>query len=325
MLTHIRTRLLFGALIIGGACSAFAQDASPTIPVEPSKKDDNVVELEKFVADEKPMDAAGIMTTRPVSSAFGFDKSLVDTPRAITVVSQQQLDATGIRNSEDLVKVAPGTFSNFRFGLQGNVSIRNQTSDFYFRGMKRIDPQGNFRTVWNTNDSLEIIRGPASPIYGLGRIGGYTNFSPKTGRASTGKYLDEETGNIKVTYGSYDRKIISGEITGPAKIFGKEGGYALYGYIENSNGYKTNSFHEDEIVQFTYSTNVAKEIRLESGLVIQHSYGGLPGGDNRTTRDTIKDQTYWRGGFSYKMDENGDGKISEREVRDSYYGGTAQT
>jgi len=71
--------------------------------------------------------------------AFGFDKPLMDTPRAITVVSSEMLDIGAIRSSEDLVKIAPSTYSNFRFGLQGNISIRNQTSDFYFRGMKRID------------------------------------------------------------------------------------------------------------------------------------------------------------------------------------------
>jgi len=315
----MRTKIL---LLLAASAATAALRAQTIDPTEPMKKPDDVVILEKFVADEKAFDPTGVMPNKPVNSAFGFDKSLVETPRAITIVSQQQLDLVGIRNAEDVVKVAPGTYSNFRFGLQGNISIRNQTSDFYFRGMKRIDPQGNFRTVWSSNDSLEIIRGPASPIFGLGRIGGYVNFVPKTARASAGKYLDHETGSVKITYGGFDKKIVTGDVSGPAPLFGKEGGYSIYGYFEDSGGFKVNGFHKDSIVQATYSMNLTKELRVETGTVLQHSYGGLPGGINRTTRDMISTHTYWRGGFSYMMDLNGDGKISEREVRRSYFGGT---
>src|SRR5689334_3377527 len=158
-------------------------------PAEPARKPEDVVVLERFVAEEKPFDPTGLINNRPVNSAFGFDKPVVEAPKAISLISTQQMESVGIRVSDDLVKVAPSTYSNFRYGLQGNISIRNQTSDFYFRGMKRIDPQGNFRTMWGANDGLEIVRGPASPIFGLGRIGGYVNFIPKTARAATGKYL----------------------------------------------------------------------------------------------------------------------------------------
>ncbi|HKB92442.1 MAG TPA: TonB-dependent receptor plug domain-containing protein, partial [Opitutaceae bacterium] len=295
----MRRRLLLLALTVSGACSAFTQE----------KKEDTVVELEKFVSEEKAADANNVVNVKPVNSVFGFDKSLLDTPRAITVVTSQMLENSGIKSSSDFIKVAPATYSNFRFGLEGNLSIRNQSSDFYFRGMKRIDPQGNFRTVYTANDSLEIVEGPASPIFGLGRIGGYVNFNPKTGRASTGKYLDTEVGNVKVTYGSYDKKVVSGDISGPFKVLGKEGGFSVYGYLENSGGWQVNGFHEDEIVQSTFVINLTTAIRAETGFVVQHSYGGLPGGNNRTTGDSIPGQSYWGGGsFTYHIDENGDGK-----------------
>jgi len=324
MAMHFRGLVLASYLLSfgGPAASLFAQETKSSDA--PAPGDENVVKLEKFIAEEGRADPNSIMANRPSGVAFGFDKPLMDTPRAITVVSSEMLDIGAIRSSEDLVKVAPSTYSNFRFGLQGNISIRNQTSDFYFRGMKRLDPQGNFRTVYTANDSLEIVEGPASPIFGLGRIGGYVNFNPKSGRASTGKYLESDTGSVKVTYGSYDKKIVTGDISGPVKLFGKEGGYSIYGYFEDSGSWKVNGFHSDQIIQGTYSSNLTKQFRLESGFVIQHSYGGLPGGDNRTIRDTIDTQSYWSGGFSYKMDENGDGKISEREVRDSYFGGIPQ-
>jgi iron complex outermembrane receptor protein len=310
----INTGLIAGALILQGTIALFAQE----------KKEDVVV-LDTFVSQESKANPFSGGADKSVNSVFGFDKSLLDTPRTVTVITNFQLDTIGIKSSNDIIKLAPATYSNFRFGLEGNLSIRNQTSDFYFRGMKRLDPQGNFRTIYTANDSMEIVEGPPSPVYGLGRIGGYVNFNPKTGRASTGKYLDSETGNAKVTYGSFDKKVLSGDISGPANFMGKPGGFAVYAYVENSGGWQVNGFHEDEIIQATYSVNVTKQFRAETGMVIQHSYGGLPGGDNHTTRDTIQTNTYWGGGgYSYHMDENGDGKISEQEIRNAYFGGIPQ-
>ncbi len=293
-------------------------------PAEPAKKTEDVVVLEKFIAAEKPFDPTGLINNRPVASAFGFDKPIVEAPKAITVISTQQMESVGIRVSDDLVKVAPSTYSNFRYGLQGNISIRNQTSDFYFRGMKRIDPQGNFRTIWGANDGLEIVRGPASPIFGLGRIGGYVNFIPKTARATTGKYLENIAGSTRLTVGAYDKKIATIDVAGPADLGTKQGGFAVYGYWEDSSSYFQNSFDKQQLIQTTYTLDLARTLRVETGIVFHKSNGGLPGGTNRTTFDQIQKGTYWSGGFSYQLDENRDGQISDREIRNSYFWGTAQ-
>jgi iron complex outermembrane receptor protein len=297
----------------------YAQTPEPTVdPSEPTVKLDDV---ENVASDDNL-----VMPTEPTRSVFGLNMSLAETPRSANIVNATLLDNLGIRNTEDLIKVSPSTYSNFRFGLQGNVSIRNQTSDFYFRGMRRIDPQGNFRTLWTANDSLEIVRGPSSPIFGMGRIGGYVNFNPKTARASTGKYFDKPTGQVRVTMGSFDKKIMTAEVGGPVNIpvLNKQGGYHVYVYNEDSGSYKVNSFDIQRLAQGTVSFNVNDTLRVEAGAVLQFSNGGLPGGINRTIRTTSGRNSYWDGGFSYQLDSNRDGMISEREVRDSYFYGTAQ-
>jgi iron complex outermembrane recepter protein len=299
----------------------------PASAAEPEKSDkppEDIVVLDKFVTSEKPVDPTGLINNRPINSAFGFDKPLVEAPKAISLISTLQMETVGIRVSDDLVKVAPSTYSNFRYGLQGNISIRNQTSDFYFRGMKRIDPQGNFRTMWGANDGLEIVRGPASPIFGLGRIGGYVNFIPKTARASTGKYLDHDSGSIRMTVGAYDKKIAALDVAGPIPIKNHPAGYAVYAYWEDSGSYFQNSFDKQQLIQTTFTVDLTHALRIETGVVYHHSNGGLPGGTNRTTHDQIATDTYWSGQFSYQLDENHDGSISEREIRNSYFWGSPQ-
>lgn len=296
--------------------------ALPAAAAEDSS--DKVITLERFDASEKALDPTGLMNDRPIGSAFGFEKPIVEASKSISVISTRQMETVGIRVSDDLVKVAPSTYSNFRYGLQGNISIRNQTSDFYFRGMKRIDPQGNFRTIWGANDGLEIVRGPASPIFGLGRIGGYVNFIPKTARASTGKYLDKITGTERFTIGAYGKKIATVDVAGPLDVGARKAGFAVYGYWEDSNSYFQNSFDKQQLIQTTLTVDLNKALRLETGFVYHYSNGGLPGGTNRTTIDQISSDTYWSGGFSYQLDENHDGQISERESRNSYFWGTPQ-
>lgn len=310
--------------ILGIALCCLAQgvalQAQDPAPEEPTVKLEDV----DTVADE---DTNLIMPSQPLQGVLGLSKSLVETPRAITVLSSDLIDSLSIRNSEDIARLVPSTYSNFRFGLQGNVNVRNVTSDFYFRGMRRIDPQGNWRTVFAANDSLEIVRGLPSPIFGLGRIGGYMNFNPKTARlGKTGKYLDTATGSMQFTVGSWDKRIMTAEVGGPVSIAGKRGGYHVFGYIENSGSYYNNTPQyrqardEQEIVQATLTLDLTDKWRMETGGVSQFSRGGLPGGINRTTQELIDTGKYWNGGFSYNMDTDGNGYIGDRETLASYYG-----
>ena len=292
-----------------------------------TKPAEEITVLEKFIASDTKEDANRIVPNQPTRSILGLDKSLYETPRSATNISSEFLKTLAIRNSEDIARIAPSTFSNFRFGLQGNVSVRNQTSDFYFRGMRRIDPQGNYRTIFAANDSIEIVRGPPSPIYGLGRIGGYLNFNPKTARLEkTGKYLSRPTGYVSYTYGSYEKNIVNVDVGGPIKIGGLNGGYQVFGYLEDSDSYYANSPDDKHrIVQATITLDLNKTgLRLEMGGVGQYSFGGLPGGINRTTQDFVDTGLYWNGGYSYNLDHNGDARISDAEILQSYFNGISQ-
>ena len=55
-------------------------------------------------------------------------------------------------------------------------------------------------------DHIEIVKGPPSPIYGGGRIGGFMNFVPKTARSESAKWLEKTIGKASAVYGSYDQK-----------------------------------------------------------------------------------------------------------------------
>jgi iron complex outermembrane receptor protein len=175
-----------------------AQETTPTAS-EP------VILLDKFVLEERVEDPLGMLPERPVEGAFGFQKSVLDTPRSVSLVSAEVIDAMSLSAVEDLVRVVPGVFTVTRFGIQGGIDVRSVPGDTYFRGMKRIDLQGHGRSVLAAMDSIEVVKGPPSPIYGMGKIGGYTNMVPKAGRAKTGGYLSKNEGLAQVIGGSFSK------------------------------------------------------------------------------------------------------------------------
>jgi iron complex outermembrane receptor protein len=57
--------------------------------------------------------------------------------------------------------------------------------------MLRLENPGNYPTPIAAADRIDIVRGPASPIYGPSKTGGYMNFVPKTARAANGTYAPD--------------------------------------------------------------------------------------------------------------------------------------
>jgi hypothetical protein len=123
------------------------------------------------------------------TAASGFGKSVLETPRAVSFVGGEAVDAFGLTAVEDLLRLVPGVFTTTRFGVQGSVDVRGVPGDTYLRGMRRVTLQGHGRSVFAAMDSIEVVPGAAAPLYGLGKYGGYTNVVPKSGRAGTGRFL----------------------------------------------------------------------------------------------------------------------------------------
>ena len=275
---------------------------------------DPVVLLEKFVASEKNDDPDFLLPTQPVESAFGFSKTLLETPRASSLISVETIERFSLSAVEDLARVVPGVFTTTRFGIQGGIDVRNVPADTYFRGMRRLSLQGNARSVLAAMDSIEVVKGPPSPIFGMGKIGGYTNATPKSGRAKNGKYLTAAEGFAQAIMGSYDRSEVSFGYGGPLSAGKRRGGFYVYGLLEDSESFAKGVPIEQEILQASLSLDdVLGQWRLETGVSYQVSRtaGALTG---RFTQDLVDTGRYVRGMPLVNLDLNGSGVIGIREM-----------
>lgn len=307
---------------VDGHTIAILSPAPPTpAPVmgaaKPQAASPTAVEIRDGVAMLTPIsvytDPRRLLPGEVSESSFGFAKSLEETPRSVSFISQENIDLFGLSAVEDLVRVVPGTYTPTRFGIQGGIDVRSVPADTFFRGMKRLNLQGHAPTVLSAMDSIEVVRGPPSPIYGMGRIGGYTNIVPRSGRAANGSYLEQAEGRVKAVAGSYDRGEFSAEVQGPLSFDGRSGGYHAFGMVLDSESYAHGVPLDAKLVQGAISLDhVLGSFRLETGLSAQtsRSAGALLG---RFTQDVVDRGRYIRGIPLVNLDLNGNGTIGYRE------------
>jgi outer membrane receptor protein involved in Fe transport len=299
-------------MAVSPALLAQAAEAEADKKEEAAKEStDDVTSLSDLEVNEDPLRA---LSNEPSASSFGFSKPLLETPRTVSFVSEEQIALLGIASTDDLTRVVPGVYTNRRWGYQGGVDIRGTSADIYFRGMKRLQLQGHARTSLSGMDGIEVIKGPPSPIFGMGRIGGYMNLTPKAGRAKTGAYLTSAQGFIEAVTGSWDHAEASFGIGGPLNLKDRAGGYYIYGMMEDSGSWVEPVNVKQKIFQAATSVdNFVGPFRLEVGGQYQNS-STAGAYMNRTTQALIDSGTYIRGTPLVNLDSNGDGQVGFRET-----------
>ena len=308
------------ALVIGLHCAiAFPGVAlGQTSEDQATSESEDMLELDRYQAQDRVDDPMGMMPTEPVESVFGFDKTLMETPRGATSVSADMMENFEIESINDLALIAPGSFRQSFFGVGGSLDVRGNPGENYFRGVRRLNNPGNFPTPIAASDRVDVVRGPASPIMGPSKIGGYLNFVPKSARVETGQYLDEPTGEMSLTKGSWDKNILRAEVGGPGELGGQDFGYYLYGEAETSDDYYRNTDTDQSVLQASFNTAFSSSTRIEFGGMRQDFDGNQVAGWNRLTQDLIDNGSYTTG-LAPDVDSNNDGRMSRDEMK-NYFG-----
>ena len=271
-------------------------------------------EEEEIIEEQVVVGDLNSLPGENVDSIFGFGKSILETPRSASTISEEMMDRFNMQDIDELILVSPGSFTQSFFGVAGALDVRGTPGETYFRGVRRLDNPGNYPTPIGASDRVDIVRGPASPIYGPAKIGGYLNFNPKSARIEeTGAYIAENTGALSYTTGNWDKSILTAEIGGPAEIGGKPMGFYLYGELENSGSfYKNAPGVEQSLIQASFDVDLSDTVQLQFGGMYHDFAGAQNAGWNRITQDLIDNGTYITGSPA-SLDLNGDGKISHQE------------
>mgnify|MGYP001163890785 FL=1 len=259
----------------------------------------------------------GLEGSSKLDSVFGFEKDLLLTARSVNSYTSEFLDEFNVTDINDLVSFVPSSFTTSFFGVGGSLDIRGSSAENYFRGIKRLNNEGNFPTAVGASDRIDIVRGPMPLISGPSKVGGALNFVPKSARADTGQYLVRSTGELNLKLGEWDRYSMGVEFGGPLNFYDRQGGFFLFADLENSDSYFDHDLTRQNIFQGTLNLEISKSLRLEFGIMSQWWRGHENGGWNRVTQELIDTGTYITGQPAVDIDTdygNGDGIISEKEI-----------
>ena len=260
-------------------------------------------------------DRVGLLEKKPSATVFGLGKPLLETPRSATFVSDVTIQRYGATSVNDLIAIAPGSFTASYYGVPGSLNLRGTLAENYFRGFKRIEDRGTYSTPIGDAAEIEIVRGPPTPIYGPGKVGGFLNFEPKTAE-DEGKFPAQPTGEATLTYGQYN--LYQGTLQGgaPVTLGPVQGGVYGYGEASSAHSYYHGIYPSHQMLELSSDLDFGSGWSAALGGMYYHDDGDIQTpGWNRLTQNLIDNGTYITGRNTVLVDSNHDGRLEPGEVQ----------
>ena len=177
-------------------------------------------------------------------TATKSDMDLIEIPAAIVVVSKELIDQQGATDLQEILNNISGlNQAGNNYGIGDNLVIRGLGVSYTYDGMYAGGGLGNSynptRSMTNV-ESVEVLKGPATGLYGIGAAGGIINLVEK-------KPQREAAYHLRASAGSWDSQQVMFDATGPVT---DHLAYRLVGNYEKSDGYRGLSDERTEL----YST-----------------------------------------------------------------------
>ncbi|WP_083567482.1 TonB-dependent siderophore receptor [Hyphomicrobium sp. CS1GBMeth3] len=190
---------------------------------------------------QAPSEGAGVRETAtgPVEgynatrTATGMktDTPLKEIPQSVSVVGAEQIRDMSAQNLQDTLRYVPGVVAD-GYGTDSRADgplIRGTAASEYLDGLRRTSNYytSSYRIDPYFMERIEVLRGPASVLYGQAPVGGIINSVSK-------RPEQEHSSEIGVEYGTFDFKQVKFDTTGAITSDGKWS-YRLTGLARDSD------------------------------------------------------------------------------------------
>lgn len=157
-------------------------------------------------------------------------------PMSVNTIESKSLELRGIRNIQDAARFMPGVRIQTSYGAFQQISVRG-----FDHAVMMVDGVRDERSAINNSypvpdlssvASIELLKGPASVLYGHSAVGGILNIVRK---APT----EQQTVNARLAYGSYENKEatlgMGGHLAGPVNYYANVNYADQEGWRDNGN------------------------------------------------------------------------------------------
>ena len=247
-----------------------------------------VTELEKFIISERTMgdEKSLLQNTRPVDSIFGTSRSLLDTPRSVTVLTPETIELLGIKDVWDLAKAVPGVTVQNYYGVPSIPVTRGLLSSVFFNGMQRVFNRNGYPVSFGSAEGMDFVRGPATANYAAALPGGYVNFVPKA------PYFDKSRGSLKFTVGQYNEFNTQVDVGAPVLLFGKPAAYRISITNQKADSYYKGYKNDYTSVYASAKVKINPNTTIYTGGEFYAFRANENPGWNRVTQDLIDNDNY---------------------------------
>lgn len=212
----IRLRPVASAVRLAVACIASSMIIVPSTFAQASSAEAKAVTLPEVKVSANAAETDEFITQGRKSSVGKSRASIQNTPFSIDVIDTKQAAEFGASNVESALLYTSGVYAGrYGFDTRGDwAAIRGLTPSAYIDGLRGIYGfYNNVRPEFYSLESVEVLKGPASVLYGQADLGGIVNVTSKLPKATPSR-------EVEVQVGSYNRKQIGIDFTGPANADG---------------------------------------------------------------------------------------------------------
>ncbi|XTZ37829.1 ferrioxamine B receptor FoxA [Salmonella enterica] len=158
-----------------------------------------------------------VVTSQVQSGATKLETPDIETPQAVSIVTRQQYEEQGATSVRQAVSYTPGVYSN-QIGASNRfdyIVLRGfsdgSLDNIYLDGLKMMGDTNSHSSLvidpWFL-DSVEVVRGPASVLYGRSSPGGIVALNSRKPSFDAG-------GEVKLFAGNNNQRGAAFDITGP--------------------------------------------------------------------------------------------------------------
>lgn len=170
-----------------------------------------VAETAADVSERNTIVVTGVRD-KGTGSGTKTDTPLMKTPQTITVIDADELARRNARSINQALTYVAGVSPNQRGGMvtrYDQMYLRGFAPGFYLDGMRLIaGPYSTPQIDFNRVDHIDVVKGPASVLYGNSTPGGLVNLSSKVPEANAFQ-------RIELSAGNYDSQLAAIDVNRP--------------------------------------------------------------------------------------------------------------